>query len=232
MGVTLARVLPCPRSDLTSNCVPGDVLNNYQIKWVAASLMLLDHVGAIFFPGIAIFRILGRFSFPCFILLLVDGEAHTRNVSQYCLRLLLLGVASQPLFWLVFRSPQGNILFVLSLGLVCLRLVRRFSQGRLVIWSLAAAIAQLLHLEYGAYGVLAIALIRHLRAEVSWWAGWIGLHFGLVLLAPGFASFQLAAIFAPLLLGLANHQQGKKARWFYLFYPLHLLALGLLSQII
>lgn len=194
--------------------------------------MLLDHIGAVFFPGVAIFRILGRFSFPCFILLLIDGETYTRNFGQYCLRLLLLGVVSQPLSWLVFKIPQGNILFMLLLGLLCLRLVRQFPQGRLVIWPLAATIAQLLPLEYGAYGVLAIALIHQFRAELIWWAGWIGLHLGLWLLAPGFASFQIAAIFAPLLLKLANHQPGQKGRWFYLFYPLHLLALGLVRQMI
>lgn len=207
-------------------------LNNYQIKWLAAILMLVDHGGVVFFPGIAIFRILGRFSFPLFILLLVDGERHTRDAGQYGLRLLLLGIVSQPIYQLLFRSTQWNILFILLLGLICLRLVRRFPSAQLLIWLGGGMIAQLLHLEYRAYGIVAIALIHSFRSSAVWWAGWIGLHLSLLILTPNFAPFQLPALFAPLLLSLANHQPGPKARWFYLFYPLHLFGLWLLRQVL
>lgn len=213
------------------NSISSMSLNNYQIKRLAAALMLVDHIGAVFFPGIAIFRILGRYSFPLFIFLLVDGENHTRNFGQYCLRLLLLGMVSQPIFWLLFRSTQWNILFMLLLGLLCLRLVRVFPQGRLLVWVGGGAIAQLLNLEYQAYGITAIALIHSFRLSLIWWAGWIGLHLALLMIAPGLGLFQLPAIFVPFLLSVANHQPGQKARWFYLFYPLHLFALWLFRQV-
>jgi len=206
------------------------LLNNYQIKLLAALLMLVDHIGSVFFPAIPLFRIVGRFSFPLFILLLVEGEKHTRNFGQYCLRLLLLGIFSQPIFRLLFNSSRWNILFILLLGLLCLRLVRLFPRWRLLIWIVGAAIAQLLNLEYQTYGIAAIALIHSFRMSVIWWIGWIGLHLSLLLLAPGFAYFQFPATFAPFLLRLANYQRGQKARWFYLFYPLHLFALWLLHQ--
>lgn len=210
-------------------------LNNYQIKLLAAILMLIDHAGVVFFPEVAIFRILGRFSFPLFILLLVDGERYTRNFRQYCLRLLILGLLSQPIYWLLFRSTQWNILFLLLLGLLALRLVRQFPRWQLPIWLAAGSIAQLLPFEYRAYGIAAIALIHQLqddrvRTHAIGWGGWIGLHLGLLILTPDFARFQFPAILVPLLLALANHQPGAKARWFYLFYPLHLLALWLLQQ--
>lgn len=205
------------------------LLNNYQIKLLAAALMLVDHIGAVFFPDVNLFRILGRFSFPLFILLLVKGEKHTRNFSQYCLRLLLLGIVSQPIYHLLFCSTQWNILFTLLLGLLCLRLVRRFPQWQVLIWVLGAAIAQLILLEYQAYGLVAIALVRHFQSSTLW-TSWIGLHLSLLIVAPGFAIFQSPTILAPLLLGLANSQQGQKARWFYLFYPLHLFVLWFLRQ--
>ncbi len=69
------------------------ILNNYQIKVLAAILMLVDHISMVLFPSITIFRIIGRFSFPLFILLLVDGEQHTQNFGQYCLRLSVLPTA-------------------------------------------------------------------------------------------------------------------------------------------
>jgi TraX protein len=205
------------------------VLNNYQIKLLAAILMLVDHIGAVFFPNVAIFRVVGRFSFPLFIWLLVEGEKHTRNFGQYCFRLLILGMVSQPVFQILFDSRSWNILFTLLLGLLCLRLVRLFPRWELLAWLIAGTIAQGLSLEYGAYGIGMIALIHHLRTSVLWWAGWMALHLSFSILMPAFASFQFPAILAPLLFRLANHQRGQKARWFYLFYPLHLLALWLLQ---
>lgn len=201
------------------------MLNNYQLKILAAGLMVVDHVGLLFFPDVALFRIIGRFSFPLFILLLVDGERHTRHLGRYCLRLLLFGMISQPIIELLFPSASWNILFILLLGLICLRLVRRFPHWQLVIWLVVAGIAQSLNLDYGAYGIGAIALIRSLQPSLIWWAGWIALHLSLFILEPDFAPLQAPAMAAPFLLFAANHQPGRKARWFYWFYPLHWLTL-------
>lgn len=187
--------------------------------------MLVDHIGMILFPSIVILRVIGRFSFPLFILLLVDGEKHTRNFGRYCLRLLLLGIVSQPIFGLVNPSNTWNILFTLLLGLLCLRLARVLPRWQLLIWLIGSTIAQILHVDYGAYGIVAIALIGSMRSSITWWIGWIALHLGVLIIIPHFGTSQFPAIFAPLLLNLANHQPGQKGRWFYLFYPLHLLAL-------
>lgn len=192
--------------------------------------MLIDHIGAVFFPGISVFRIIGRISFPLFVVLLVDGEKYTHNARQYAFRLLLLGLVSQPIYQLLFETTQRNILFLLLWGLLCLRLVRLFPKWRLLIWVAGAAIAQFLDLEYGAYGIGLIALIRYFQTGGIWWAGWIGLHLSYLIVAPGLAISQFPAIFVPLLLYAANHQRGPKARWFYLFYPLHLLVLWLLYR--
>ncbi|MGG6265559.1 TraX family protein [Leptolyngbya sp. AN03gr2] len=206
-------------------------LNNYQIKLLAAVLMLVDHIGTVFFPDRLIFRILGRFSFPLFVLLLVEGEKHTRHFGQYCLRLLLLGIVSQPIYRLLFRSTLWNILFTLLLGLLCLRLVRQFPRWQLLIWVVGATIAQLLFLEYQAYGIALIALIHRFRASASWWTEWIVFNLSLLIVAPEFFLFQFPVIFVPFLLSLANYQQGQKAKWFYLFYPSHLFALWLLRYV-
>lgn len=193
--------------------------------------MLVDHIGVVFFPGLIVLRILGRFSFPIFILLLIEGEKYTRNFWQYCLRLLLLGIVSQPIFQILFSATRLNILFTLLLGLLCLRLVRVFPRWQLLIWLIGAIVAQRLDFEYGAYGLVAIALLRTLHDNLVWWSGWIALHLSLFLLNPGFASFQLFAIFSPLILRSANHQRGAKARWFYLFYPVHLFVLWLVRLV-
>lgn len=206
-------------------------LNNYQLKVLAVLLMLVDHVGFVFFPNIATFRVIGRFSFPIFLFLLVQGEKYTRNFKQYCLRLLLFGIVSQPIHEMLLGAGRYNILFTLLLGLLCLRLVRRFPQWQILIWLVGVAIAELFDLGYGAYGVLALVLIRYIRVQGLWWVGWIALHLSL-LSTPSVFSFQAPAILAPVLLHFANHQPGRKARWVYLSYPVHLFALWLLRRIL
>jgi TraX protein len=217
----------CTSVDLSH---PNLSLNNYQVKLLAAALMLVDHTGAVFFPDVVVFRVIGRFSFPLFILLLIEGEKYTQSFEKYCFRLLLLGILSQPIYQLLFNVDRLNILFTLLLGLACLRLVRAFPKWQLLFWLSGATIAQFMDLEYQAYGVGAIALLHCFRFTPSWWAGWTGLHLGLLFLSPGFATFQMPAIVAPLLLKISNHQKGRRARGFYLFYPLHLLVLWLIRH--
>jgi TraX protein len=205
-------------------------LNNYQIKLLAAILMVIDHVGAVFLPDVMALRVVGRLSFPLFVWLLVEGERHTRNFEQYCVRLLLLGIISQPIYQILFASTRWNILFMLLLGLVCLRLVRVFPQWQLLIWLLGATIAQFSPVEYQGYGVLAIAIISNFKSSLLSWVGWIGLHLGLLIFDPGFGLFQLPAIASLLIFQLADRHQGRKARWFYLFYPTHLVILWLIRE--
>jgi hypothetical protein len=72
-------------------------LNNFHIKLLAAIFMVIDHVGVVFFPNVLAFRMVGRLSFPLFAWLLTQGEQHTRNIERYLLRLVVLGIVSQPL---------------------------------------------------------------------------------------------------------------------------------------
>jgi len=203
-------------------------LNNFAIKLLAAGLMVVDHVGAIFFPQLAILRIIGRFSFPLFAWLLVRGERYTRDVPRYTLRLIALGFISQPVYLAAFniQEPDLNILFTLALGLLCLRGRRRYPEWEPGIWIGAGLLAELGHLSYGLYGIGAIALIRAYKPTPLWWLFWGLLHL-LSELQWGYS--QLPALFSPFLFHLANGEQGPKARWFYWFYPGHLLLLWLIQ---
>ncbi|MBE9137317.1 TraX family protein [Nodosilinea sp. LEGE 07088] len=191
--------------------------------------MLVDHIGAVFFPGAMGFRIIGRMSFPLFVWLLVQGEAHTRDVWRYGLRLAVLGVVSQPFYQLTFGIAQLNILFQLLLGLVCLRLARNFSRLQVPIWLCGGLLSHLLDLSYGSYGVGLIVLIRYIHRSLPLGLAWGGFHLIWTRLA---GLFQLPAIAVPLLFWLTNGQRGPQARWFYGFYPGHLALLWLAQHLI
>ena len=88
------------------------VLSGFIIKVLAIIFMTLDHIGFFLenFKNLGvlagIFRVLGRFAFPLFIFLLVEGVIHTRNVAKYFFRLSLLALA--------FLSGQLFYYFVIS----------------------------------------------------------------------------------------------------------------------
>lgn len=230
-------------------------LRNYDIKLIAAASMLIDHVGYTFFPEEWIFRIIGRLSFPLFAWLLVQGEAHTKNVVGYGLRLLGLAIASQFVYNLhsdgtfTFLPPPFNILFTLLLGLICLRASRLFPRWQVLVWVLGFFVADITQVEYGSYGLTVILLMRFIQPALWWWLVWVAIHFvqpiiwwwliwhttqlipalagavrGLAY-EPEMAIFQSPAMLAAVFLLFANHRRGPKARWFYLFYPVHLLVL-------
>lgn len=204
-------------------------LTSYHLKLLAALLMVIDHAGVVLFPNLLVLRVIGRFSFPLFVWLLVQGEQYTKNIRQYALRLLGLGLLSQPIYMLTFDAQIPNILFTLLLGLVCLRLARTFPRWQLFVWVGGGALAAITHVEYGIYGIAMIALTQRYKPDWFWWMGWFLLHLLTWLMQPSLGSFQGPAVFAPLLFMLADQRRGAKARWFYLFYPLHLLILMLIA---
>lgn len=204
-------------------------LSSYPIKLLAAVTMLIDHIGVVFFPDAIGFRIIGRISFPLFIWLLVQGEAHTRDAGLYGLRLAVLGVVSQPIYQLVFSTTRLNILFELLVGLVCLRLARQFPRLQMLTWLVGAGLTELLAVGYGSYGIGLIFLTRYFRPSMPWGLAWVGFH---LIWARLFGLFQLPAIAVPLIFWLANGKRGPKARWFYGFYPGHLALLWLIQRMV
>lgn len=102
-------------------------MTTFQIKFLAAILMVVDHVGVLFFPKVLAFRYLGRLSFPLFAWAIGQGEKHTKNFNVYLIKLIVWGIISQPIYYLVFRSLSLNILITLALGLLALRLEKLLS---------------------------------------------------------------------------------------------------------
>src|SRR6476646_2510350 len=205
-------------------------LNNFHIKLLAAIFMVIDHVGVVFFPNVLAFRTVGRLSFPLFAWLLTQGEQHTRNIERYLLRLVLLGIVSQPLYMVALSGTAFNILFTLALGVAMLRLGRHFPEQRYWIWAASMIAAELLKFEYGAYGIAIIGLLSQFRSSDRWWGIWLGLHLFLAIDSSGFGLFQLPAAVTPLLLLIANQQKGPTMRWFYTFYPAHLLLIWAVAR--
>ena len=214
------------------------VMDQFQFKLFAALLMVIDHVGYVFFPGEPIWRILGRLSFPLFAWLLVKGERHTRNIVRYLSRLLVMAVITQPFYMALFEVAQLNVLVTLAIGLSVIRLARKYPAHRILIGAAGVAIALVVPMDAGAYGVCVILLMgiwqpsAPLRQTLIWWVLWLVLHGAYVLTLGPSVRVQLWALVTPLLLYGANGKQGAKGRWFYWFYPGHLILLWVIKALV
>lgn len=220
-------------------------LNAFQIKLLACLFMLTDHTGILLVPhDAAIYvymRMIGRLSFPLFAYMTANGYRHTSNVGKYLLRLLIFTGVMELINAFLLGSRHFNIFGTLALGLAAIALWEKLdSDQRISIRGaaaviLAAALAQLLKMDYGAYGVLLIFSCHLLYGRSAVLAlVWIPLSLiGWKLGAVG--QDQLLAVCALPILELYNNRPGPRGFWakwgFYLFYCLHLPLLYGLSQL-
>lgn len=99
-------------------------INGNGIKLLAAVLMVIDHIGAIFFPQIVWLRCVGRISFPLFAYMLAVGCKYTRNKVYHFLLLSAAAAICQSVYFAVTGSLRLNIFFTFALSallIYCLR---------------------------------------------------------------------------------------------------------------
>lgn len=211
------------------------------LKWIAIVTMFIDHIGAavvektriLYQPqGIEFYftlRYIGRLAFPIFCFLLIEGFYHTRSRSKYLCNLLLFAVISELPFEISFLGELvwgfRNVYWTLAIGMIvmmCLEKGKELAFGKQNLWTLlivaaGAIIAEFLHTDYGAIGVLLIYILYKLRdnRKKQCICGAIAM------------AFEITAPIAFLLMYKYNGVR-KQKHWkyfFYAFYPLHLLFL-------
>lgn len=219
------------------------------LKMIAVISMLIDHFGAAFFVIYTsyydktqdfagadiiyqVLRAVGRTAFPIFCFVLVEGFYHTRNRYRYLARLLVFSVLSEIPFDLalqdgLFERKMQNVFFTLLIGCIAMFLIEkvrdsnrgdpifRISLG-MVIGMAGMLLAYFLKTDYSAFGVLLLLIFYWFRSDrrKACVCGYLCMIWE-YLCFPAF-----------LLIYHYNGQKGKNLKYFfYLFYPLHLLAL-------
>ncbi len=124
-------------------------LSGAQLKYIAFTTMLIDHVNkALIYPNLNggillvisdIFDILGRIAFPIFIFLLIEGYFRTTNRWKYLGMLLLFGIISEIPYDMFttasYFEPNGNnIMFTLALVLVIIWIIDTLKEKMGVRW--------------------------------------------------------------------------------------------------
>jgi hypothetical protein len=193
------------------------------LKLLAAILMVIDHVGAVFFPEQIGWRIVGRLVFPIFAYYVAFGMCHTKNVKAYLMRIFFTGILTQPIYFLLF-GEGWNILFTLFYGGLTLLFwesknsyYKAFGAGLLL---LAGVMPN--QLSYGWYGVFTIFLFFQLGKN-RWLCTLSQGILQILYMVQGGAWIQSFSLFA---LPLIYHKWSTPIRlpryFFYVFYPAHL----------
>ncbi len=103
-------------------------LNRNALKYIAASAMLIDHIGMFFVPVSTplgcVMRVIGRLTAPIMCMFLAEGYIYTSSKIKYGLRLFVFAVISQ--FAYVFShnfsllTAEFNMIFTLFLCFIIL----------------------------------------------------------------------------------------------------------------
>lgn len=180
-----------------------------------------------------IFDIIGRIAFPIFAFMIVEGFYKTKSRGKYLRNLLIFAIISE-IPYDMFQSKvfinnrSQNIMWALALGLLTLIIVDKLKEKiknkytwlilSILIVGINAIIATLLSFDYDYYSIIIIFILylfydkRLVGSLISY----------LVIIKEVYAILGFAVI------NFYNGEKGRQNKLFnYLFYPIHLLILGL-----
>lgn len=204
------------------------------LHYIAIISMLLDHVGLVFFSDSAAWRVIGRLALPIYVFCCALGIQHTRNVKQYCYRLLVIAIFSQIPYMLIIDPFKLNIVFNLLLSVLVIVLLNRQNKLNSFYSFFVVTIGVLLSLmmDYSFYCLLlmlAYFYIRNIYVLFSY-------HFvlNLIVMVAFEWYLQILSIIATVILLYRNRLPELKMNTFLYrsFYPLHLVILSILFYFI
>lgn len=228
-------------------------LSGLTLKIVACTTMCIDHIGAIILEKYILtsksvetlyilFRLIGRVSFPIYCFLLAEGFRHTSNKMKYLFRMALFAGVSEIPYDIAFHGQMvnwagQNIFFTLALGLLTLCILEEIAcrnMGRslrlicsaLTIILVGAFNARLLHGAYGFFGICTIAMaFLFTKKEDAYMAECFTL--------TAMSYPEVTSLLALPLIHMYSGEREKSTKWAsYVFYPVHLLTLKFISQLI
>ena len=225
------------------------ILDGSMLKLIAVVSMLIDHTSIIILSQfdfatepftlfgkslnlVLIGRYIGRLAFPIFAFLITEGYTHTRNKKRFGIVLLIFAFLSEIPFDIflsrqTFSLDKQNIYFTLFLGFLGMWLLENIRDDlkRGVLVLLVALSAIVIRCDYSIQGVLLIILLYLLRNQRA-----LASVFSYPCLSGGIAAW---CAFIPINLynGKRGFISGKLLKYaFYLFYPVHLMALVLIRK--
>lgn len=214
------------------------VRRNDILKVIAILTMLIDHVGLVFFPQYEAFRIIGRIAFPIFAYQLAIGYRHTSNRKKYMFRLWTFALISQIPYTLLFDTYDFNILFTLLLSIILIDQISKGNQYWVPIILFFVTIPKYIDVipsfEYDWYGILTPILFHwfYNSKEKLLVAQIISLTIYVLVDGWIYQEFAILGILICLYFPRDILKIQLNKYFFYWFYPVHLLVLFIIFQVI
>lgn len=221
------------------------VFNGAQLKYIAFLSMLIDHTNnALITPLLNgtgwllhlsnLFSILGRIAFPIFIFFIVEGFFKTSSRKRYLITLLAFGMISEVPFDMftskTFFSPYwNNMMFTLALCLITIWMIDSLKEkiSNKIVWhivsivvvAICSAVAMALSLDYDYHAII-VAYLFYIFYDRPVLGAVLG-YLSIIKELYSFLGFGIVLTY--------NGERGRQYKWFnYLFYPVHILILGIL----
>lgn len=202
------------------------------MQWIAMITMLIDHIGAVFFPHIIELRIIGRIAFPIYAFAVYIGYKHTRDVQKYIWRLFWIAIISQVPFMAAFNHYSLNVVWTLWSALLVLFVIDKLPSRLLSIPIVIGAgwFMEISLMDYGMYGLLLVLLFRYFQGPVLVVAHVV---LNALYLLLHNSSVQMYSVLATAGIAIAQYYQAgfrmKGPRWVWrYFYPAHLAIIAII----
>lgn len=226
------------------------IFSGSALKLIACMSMLSDHLAKFYFDqfswantvwftvagkSVSLLQVMlmfGRFAFPIFAFLLVEGFEKTKNRKQYGISLLVLAVLSEIPFNLMNGNslllPKQNVMFTLLLGYLAMCSLEYFKNKPIVSMVLLVVmflVSRYMQADYRTAGFFFILLMYGLRRESIIRA----------VASPVLLPMKAMVFLSLLLTCVYNGKRGfiKTAflkYCFYAFYPVHMLVIYFLAR--
>ena len=231
-------------------CLSGNAL-----KIIAAICMVIDHIGMIFFPSEAIYRIIGRITFPVFAFMIAEGAKYTRNKWKYLGLIAGLGLICELVYIFAMNDYYMCILVTFTLAIITIYALQYFKKCLFAkeknLWKILlsaflfisavalVAVANIyFKIDYGFFGCMApvlVSLFDFRGLDVPDWLRQLdNLYIRIILLGISLlgiyfvaGGYRLYALVGLILLCFYSEKRGRvnMKYFFYIFYPLHLVVL-------
>ncbi len=234
-------------------------LNANTLKVIAIIAMTIDHFTDIFYPGfpseptpIAL-HFIGRLTAPIMWFFVCEGYHYTKNAKKYLQRLGIFAIISHFAYCFGFGIPlnpfvggifnRTSVMYPLFIAVLVLYLsdhplnIPKQLQFVLQVFLVLSAFPA----DWSCIAVLAILGMYPKRGnlkgqmfEIIQWTFWYGL-VSFLFVSKTYALILIGVLMVYPVLYFYNGQRGK-AKWmkwfFYVYYPLHLIVLGILRVLI
>ena len=234
--------------------------NSNHLKLIAIIAMTIDHIADLIYPGMQnniisiILHIIGRLTAPIMFFFICEGFYYTKNLKKYILRLFIFAIISHFAYCFAFGINyipfstgnifnQTSIMWSLAWSVVALYIVN--GKNNLKNWQKWILIILInvitFSADWSSIAVMAILSMYENRGDLK--KQMLGMSFWVLIYAivsflfvnKTYGLITLTVVLVYPLLKNYNGEKGKLnwMKWFfYLYYPLHLIVVGILRIII